>query len=183
MALLLQRFTFSMVNKDYDLQIKETLTIKPDKFQVFAKPRDCDGHPHITTQKSTLDIGLSRDYKAEISVTQDGNNKPVSIFYGSNSGTCETLAWRLAENAKRRHFDVVNVEPLDSATNNIPSLHLVLILTSSYDGNPPDNAKRFFDWLMSQKEWMSSEVSYAVFGCGMLVLPLCIPALSFENLF
>jgi cytochrome P450/NADPH-cytochrome P450 reductase len=40
LALLLQRFDFSMEDTNYKLRIKQTLTIKPDGFRVRAKLRE-----------------------------------------------------------------------------------------------------------------------------------------------
>ena len=67
----------------------------------------------------------------------------MSIFYGSNSGTCEALSQRLASDATTHGFAAVAVEPLDVASQNLPTDRPVAIITASYEGEPPGNAASF----------------------------------------
>ncbi|EXJ74632.1 uncharacterized protein A1O5_02929 [Cladophialophora psammophila CBS 110553] len=73
-------------------------------------------------------------------------SKPITVLYGSNTGTCQALAQRLAAEAGLREFHA-DVRDLDSATNALPKDHPVVIITSSYEGQPPDNTARFIEWL------------------------------------
>eukprot|EP00878_Enallax_costatus_P002291 GHUV01002466.1.p1 GENE.GHUV01002466.1~~GHUV01002466.1.p1 ORF type:complete len:1154 (+),score=313.19 GHUV01002466.1:119-3580(+) len=100
------------------------------------------------------------------------HNTPLLILYGSNTGTCEELAGSLAAQATAAGF-VVKVATLDSAAKaaagsnkNIDEQIAVLIVTSTYNGTPPDNAGRFAKWLVSKEEGSLSKVAYAVFGVG-----------------
>lgn len=62
---------------------------------------------------------------------------PMSIFYGSNTGTCESLASRLAMAALQHGFKG-DVQPLDAAKENIPVDRPVVIITSTmYEGQAP----------------------------------------------
>lgn len=92
--------------------------------------------------------------------------KPMTILYGSNSGTCEALAQSLARVAGARGFRV-KVDTLDSATGKVPKGEPVVMISSSYEGQPPDNAAHFVNWLASLEGQKTLDgVSYAVYGCG-----------------
>lgn len=92
--------------------------------------------------------------------------KSVSIFYGSNSGTCEALSNVLANDCAKAGFKVNPIRPLDSAKEDFAANELVIIITATYDGRPTDNATKFVDWLHALDGKPLSGVSYAVFGCG-----------------
>ncbi|KAJ5572635.1 hypothetical protein N7450_009619 [Penicillium hetheringtonii] len=168
-AMLLQNFNLQMDNPTYDLRIKQTLTIKPKDFYMKASLR----HGRDPTQLS-LALGgtdLAKDDSAAHNTRKpkhapvDGKTKPMHIFYGSNTGTCEAFARRLADDAIGYGFEA-EIASLDSAAQNIPKDELVVLISASYEGQPPDNAAHFFEWL-SKLEGKSLEgTNYAVFGCG-----------------
>ena len=68
------------------------------------------------------------------------------MLYGSNLGTAEDLARRIAEDGRARGF-AATVAPLDDYAGRLPTEGAVVIATASYNGTPPDNAVRFCDWL------------------------------------
>src|SRR5438445_12205124 len=67
---------------------------------------------------------------------------PLTILFGSQTGTAERLAKRAAKEAGKRRFvptvlDMAQPEPAKLAAENN-----VLLVTSTYgEGEPPDNAK------------------------------------------
>jgi len=178
-AMLLQNFNLQMDNPTYDLRIKQTLTIKPKDFYMKASLR----HGRDPTQLS-LALGgtdLAKDDSAAHNTRKpkqapvDGKTKPMHIFYGSNTGTCEAFARRLADDAIGYGFEA-EIASLDSAAQNIPKDELVVFISASYEGQPPDNAAHFFEWL-SKLEGKSLEgTNYAVFGCGHREYTLVLPA-------
>ncbi|MDR4200790.1 flavodoxin domain-containing protein, partial [Bacillus altitudinis] len=56
--------------------------------------------------------------------------------------------------------------PLDDYTRQLPDKGAVFIVTASYNGHPPDHAKKFVDWVTQEKEQDLTNVTFAVFGCG-----------------
>lgn len=82
-------------------------------------------------------------------------------------GTAEELARRMAQDAEANGF-AVKVAPLDDYAERLPKEGLLAIVTSSYNGLPPDNAVKFCEWLRSEDlaEDALSGVTYTVFGCG-----------------
>lgn len=104
----------------------------------------------------------------KIAMANQGKYKSVSIFYGSNSGTCEALSNLLANDCAKCGIEVHPIRTLDSARDDFPPNGLVVIITATYDGRPTDNATDFVEWLNSLTGRPLEGVSYAVFGCGML---------------
>ena len=88
------------------------------------------------------------------------------VLYGSNGGSSEGLARTIAGDGAARGWHT-RVASLDEATADLPTAGPVVIVTSSYNGTPPDNAKRFVDWLTTTGPDLSG-VEYLVLGCGSL---------------
>ncbi|KAJ5668186.1 Amidohydrolase [Penicillium maclennaniae] len=169
-AMLMQNFNFQMDDPSYDLRLKQTLTIKPEGFYMRATLR----HNMDPTNLSLM-LGGTPDLHKEAEATGSerkpkivpagANLKPMHIFYGSNTGTCEAFARRLADDAVEYGYSA-ETSPLDSARENIPKNEPVVFITASYEGQPPDNAAHFFEWLNELKGRDLDGVNYAVFGCG-----------------
>lgn len=168
-AILLQNFNFQMDNPSYDLRIKQTLTIKPKDFFMRATLRGNLDPTKLTmllsgTPDEPKGAGVAdRERKPKAPAT--GKLRPMHIFYGSNTGTCEAFARRLADDAVGYGFSA-QTSSLDSAMQNIPKNDPVVFITASYEGQPPDNAAHFFEWLSELKGNTLEGVNYAVFGCG-----------------
>ncbi|KAF2706929.1 cytochrome P450 [Pleomassaria siparia CBS 279.74] len=167
-AMLLQNFNFAMEDPSYQLQIKQTLTIKPKDFYMRA---------HLRSQSATtLERALactSISQKDKLKTGRVPSSKPTSargksmvILYGSNTGTCEALANQLASDATSQGFNAELIDTLDSAKENLPTDKPVVIVTGSYEGEPADNAAHFVSWVSGMKASELAKVSYAVFGCG-----------------
>jgi cytochrome P450/NADPH-cytochrome P450 reductase len=172
-ALLLQNFNFSMHDPGYKLRLSETLTIKPKDFYIKATLRH--GITPLQLEHQLLGARTSSGSAAgtEGKTPHESNaggpeseKIPFHIYYGSNSGTCESLAQRLASNAISRGFRTPTVASLDSAKENVSTGCPVIIITSSYEGQPPDNAAQFVAWLKTLQGRSLDKVSFAVFGVG-----------------
>lgn len=79
-------------------------------------------------------------------------------------GTAEGIARELADNGRLQGFDS-NVSTLNEFKGSLPEEGLILIVSASYNGKPPENAETFTNWL-SQTDDSLTGVRYAVFGCG-----------------
>ena len=169
--MLLQNFDFRFDDPSYQLQINQTLTIKPKGFYMHASLRDHTDPVHL---EKMLHVDALRQDKhsdkdkfiAHSVALSTKEKKPMTILYGSNSGTCEALAQSMARVAGARGFRV-RVDRLDSATGKVPKGEPVVMISSSYEGQPPDNAAHFVNWLGSvQGQRTLDGVNYAVYGCG-----------------
>ncbi|KAJ5908057.1 Oxidoreductase FAD/NAD(P)-binding [Penicillium taxi] len=170
-AILFQNFNFQLENPSYDLRIKQTLTIKPKDLQMRASLRE-DLDPTKLGLVLNNDGGTTHgadiaNLEKKPAVTRtNGSLKPLHIFYGSNTGTCEAFAHRLADDAIDYGFSA-QIDSLDSAIQSLSTiLDPIIFISSSYEGQPPDNAAHFFEWLSGLKGNSLEAVNYAVFGCG-----------------
>jgi cytochrome P450/NADPH-cytochrome P450 reductase len=168
MVMLLQNFNF-VLDGNYQLGYKQTLTIKPKEMYMRAILRD---NLTPTTLERRL-AGLSSTATTKEDETNGKSTKveggvPITVLYGSNSGTCESLAQRVATDAVDHGFYVTKIDCLDTAKENLPKDQPVVIVTASYEGEPPDNAGHFISWIekTALKDKPLKDVSYAVFGCG-----------------
>ncbi|KAK0383745.1 hypothetical protein NLU13_9656 [Sarocladium strictum] len=155
LAMLLQNFNFSLDDPEYTLKHRQTLTMKPRDFKVRASLRH-GLTPLLLQRRLTggmtatppLTNGIAEHDPTTAKTNRDsGNGKPLTILFGSNSGTCEYLARRLAEHAPAHGFKADTVASLDSATGNLPKDQPVAIITTTYEGEPTDDARDFFSWL------------------------------------
>lgn len=105
--------------------------------------------------------------KLEASAEGGDAGHPLAVFYGGNSGTCKSFSEDVITDAQQYGFNG-EVKSLDSATEALPTDRPVVIITSSYEGQPPDNAKHFVAWLEANadKEDFLKGVRYAVCGVG-----------------
>lgn len=166
-AMVLQYFTFTPHDPQYDLQIKSTLTIKPKDFFMRASLRDGWTATKVEKSLSGSIRGEAPTKQAEAGAAQASANAiPFTILYGSNSGTCEAFAQTVAADAAAHGFKASKVDTLDSAKQNLPTDELVVIVTASYEGQPTDNAGHFYNWLQKLEEGEKVQASYAIFGCG-----------------
>ena len=168
LALLLQNFNFSMEDASYQLQIKQTLTIKPKGFYMRAHLRN---GVSATSLERTLSSTTGTDPPQasggqQVRQEKAIKGKPMAIYYGSNTGTCEALANRLASDAANHGFRADVVDTLDAARENLPRDKPLVIVTASYEGQPADNAAHFVNWIGTLKEKELENAAYAVFGCG-----------------
>ncbi|PYI30059.1 cytochrome P450 [Aspergillus indologenus CBS 114.80] len=164
LVLCLQNFSMSLVDKDYDLQLKETLTIKPDNLWAHATPR-----PGREILKSSLLAASTVPPSSEAFAARTASEAsiPATILYGSNSGTCEALAHRLGSILNSKKPLRCQVKDMDaSIKDELPKSEPVIIITGSYDGRPPANAAQFVDWLTGIEGEVLQGITYAVFGCG-----------------
>jgi len=162
-GMILQRFKLIDVNR-YQMHLKETLTIKPDGFKIKVRPR-ADKERGAYAGRATATAAVSTT-AAPAARTRPGHNTPLLVLYGSNLGTAEELATRVADLAEVNGF-ATKLAALDDFVGKLPEQGGVLIFCASYNGAPPDNATEFVKWLGSDlpKDALA-KVRYAVFGCG-----------------
>ncbi len=167
LGMMLQRFKLSDHTR-YELKIKETLTMKPDGFKIKVRLRTDDERGRQETL-SVVTNPLAAQSRSPMTDQRPRlkHETPLLVLYGSNMGTAEELARRMAQDAEDNGF-VVKIAPLDDYVGRLPKEGLVVIATASYNGLPPDNAVQFCEWLRRDELQADSlaGVKIAVFGCG-----------------
>jgi cytochrome P450 / NADPH-cytochrome P450 reductase len=162
LAMMLQRFDFVLDDPSYTLRIHETLTIKPDGLRIRAKARQQPGSLVRTPMLSTPAPALRRNLNA-VAVAE--NATALLILYGSNTGSSEAFANRLAAEATIHGFRPT-VAAMDEFAGRLPTEGGLIVVTASYEGQPPDNARQFVSSVESLKSGSLNGLKFAVFGCG-----------------
>jgi cytochrome P450/NADPH-cytochrome P450 reductase len=162
-GMILQRFKLIDVNR-YQMVLKETLTIKPDGFKIKVRARaDKDRGAYAGRTTTSAAVSTASAPRAR---TRPGHNTPLLVLYGSNLGTAEELATRVADLAEVNGF-ATRLAPLDDFVGKLPEQGGVLIFCASYNGVAPDNATQFVKWLGSDLPKAAfAKTRYALFGCG-----------------
>ncbi|KUI71998.1 hypothetical protein VM1G_07646 [Cytospora mali] len=175
-ALILQNFDMQLDDPNYEMQVVQTLTIKPKNFYMRASLRQ-GITPTILMQRLSGENSTGGDRGQDgaangIEVMAAANGDyALSILYGSNTGTCQALAQKLAGQCAQRGLRA-EVQTLDAVMGKVPTEKPVVMITSSYEGHPTDDAARFVAWLESlagEEEANGKRlegVKYTVFGCG-----------------
>ena len=164
LGMLLQRFKF-IDYSNYQLKIKETLTLKPENFTIRVKERT---HTDRTIVAPT---GVEAPVEAVTQTTKlipiNHHNTPLLVLFGSNLGASEDIAHHIAEDGTAKGFDAT-VASLDEYANNLPKQGAIVVVTASYNGTPPDNAVKFSAWMKSTNLAPDAlnGVKYTIFGCG-----------------
>jgi cytochrome P450 / NADPH-cytochrome P450 reductase len=169
LGMILQQFQL-IDHRNYQLKVKQTLTLKPDDFSIRVQLRD-------QKAASAYPVKPEAEAKAEEAPSSKAgqpsqrasllgvDNRPLLVLYGSNMGTAERIAKELADVA-RLHGIRSEAAALNERLGHLPKEGALLIITSSYNGKPPSNARQFVQWLEQAEPKDFQGVRYSVFGCG-----------------
>ncbi|MFD0710673.1 bifunctional cytochrome P450/NADPH--P450 reductase [Paenibacillus sp. GCM10027626] len=159
---------FEIIDHDnYQLKVKETLTLKPDGFKMRVRARSGQaGYVFTGTGAAAPAKRLAQQAAEQAAVNPAAaHNTPLLVLYGSNLGTAEGIARGLADEARYQGFRS-EVAPLNDRVGKLPTEGAVFIVSASYNGQPPSNARQFVEWLQEAEPGTLEGVRYAVFGCG-----------------
>lgn len=157
LGMILQRFDL-YDHKNYQLKIKETLSLKPDGFTIKVKLRE-------GRERAPVQAEAAENATATEAARRPKHGTKLTVLYGSNLGTAEGFARDIAQSGDINGFDTV-LAPLDDYAGKMPTEGAVLIVCASYNGAPPDNAVDFCQWLEAADSGAANGVYYTVFGCG-----------------
>ncbi|MFC4425117.1 bifunctional cytochrome P450/NADPH--P450 reductase [Deinococcus navajonensis] len=162
LASVVQRFDLIAADPQYQLKVKETLTIKPEGLRIRVKRRgDLALRGPVSPVLPTHSSAPAPLAPAELSAEAT----PLLVLYGSESGSCEAFARRIAADAVTQQYRAT-VRPLDDQSGSLPAEGAVVIVTASYEGTPPANARKFVAWAGTLGPGDLSGVKFTVFGCG-----------------
>ena len=115
-GMILQRFKLIDVHR-YQMHLKETLTIKPDGFKIKVRPR-ADKDRGAFAGRAAVAAAAS-NAAAPQARARPGHNTPLLVLYGSNLGTAEELATRVADLAEVNGF-ATKLGALDDYVGKLP---------------------------------------------------------------
>jgi len=92
---------------------------------------------------------------------------PLTILYGSQTGTSETLAKQTAKLAAAKQFVATVVDMAAATAEMLVNAKHIFIITSTYgEGEPPDNAKDFWNLLSAENFPKLTGIPFSVFALG-----------------
>lgn len=93
--------------------------------------------------------------------------EPLLVLYGSQTGTAEGLAKKLAKEAQSRGFGPKILPLNDCEPTLLGQASKAVIISSTWgDGDPPDNAVKFWSWLNAENAPQLGNLQFAVLGLG-----------------
>lgn len=135
---------------------------EPSRVVPVANAAPASGCPYPSIPVSTTDAMPSADDLPDsFSAATEGS---LTVAYGSEGGTCHQVARRLARESTSMGLNAV-VTPLDSIVDALPLAGPLVIVSSSYNGAPPSNARTFVAHLKSSATDLSS-MQATVLGLG-----------------
>ena len=95
------------------------------------------------------------------------NSEPLLILFGSQTGTAEGLAKKMAKESQQRGFAPKVLALNDYESANLAAAGKTVIIASTWgDGEPPDNAANFWNWLNADSAPRLEDLQFAVLGLG-----------------
>jgi sulfite reductase (NADPH) flavoprotein alpha-component len=140
--------------------------------------------PFTPEQRAWLNDFLSKTFaQGTPNAAAAGPSVPVTVLYGSQTGTAEGLAKKLLKTLKKGNFEpeLHNMATYDRTR--LAGEKNLLIITSTYgDGEPPDSVAELHGWLLSDAAPRLEGVSYSVLALGDTSYPdFCKCGIEFDT--
>ncbi|MDQ0337417.1 sulfite reductase (NADPH) flavoprotein alpha-component [Caldalkalibacillus uzonensis] len=91
----------------------------------------------------------------------------ITVLFGSQTGNARRLAEKLTEKLKEHGFQITCSAMDDFKPQKLKNVRILLIVVSTYgEGDPPDNALSFYEFLHSRKAPCLKELQYSVLALG-----------------
>jgi len=156
LATVLQHFDLSDPH-DYRLDVKETLTLKPDDFRLRVRRR----RPHERGRATSGAVEPESHAAAAVA----GAGQALVVAYGTSLGTAREIAGALAARAASAGF-AARCLGLDDLADDLPQDGMLVVVTATYNGLPPDTGQRFAAAIADGGLPPRPALRYAVLGIG-----------------
>lgn len=142
-----------------------------------------DNAPFSPEQRKWLGEFLGSLMNQSAAPVTSGPAVPVTVLYGSQTGTAESLSKKLLKLLKKGNFepDVQDMASYDR--ERLAKEKNLLVITSTYgDGEPPDSALELHTWLMGPSAPRLEGLSYSVLALGDSSYPdFCQCGIEFDQ--
>ena len=94
-------------------------------------------------------------------------SKEVTVLFGSQTGNATGLAKKLSKKLEEQGFQVTLSLHGDFKPNSLKKVQNLLIVVSTHgEGDPPDNAIPFYEFLHSKRAPQLEDLRYSVLALG-----------------
>ena len=94
-------------------------------------------------------------------------SKEVTILYGSQTGNCQGLAEKLTKSLQSESFQATFTSMNDFKPNALKKIENLLLIVSTHgEGDPPDTALPFYEFLHSKRAPKLENLQYSVLALG-----------------
>ncbi|MBP3966962.1 assimilatory sulfite reductase (NADPH) flavoprotein subunit [Paenibacillus lignilyticus] len=94
-------------------------------------------------------------------------SKEVTVLYGSQTGNSHKLAKKLSGKLQDQGFQVTQASMIDFKANTLKKVQNLFILVSTHgEGDPPDNAISFYEFLHSKRAPQLEGLPFSVLALG-----------------
>jgi sulfite reductase (NADPH) flavoprotein alpha-component len=127
--------------------------------------------PFTPAQRAWLNGFLAGMFAQALAPRADQQPAPVkpkvNVLFGSQSGNAESIAKRLVKEAKHQGYDATFAALEKANPSELAQEKCALIVTSTWgDGDPPDNAVRFWEALSGASGRILENLNYSVLALG-----------------
>jgi sulfite reductase (NADPH) flavoprotein alpha-component len=126
--------------------------------------------PFTLEQRAWLNgflAGLHSSTPADTAPVAPKNSEPLLILFGSQTGSAEGLAKKIAKESQQRGFAPKVLALNDYEAANLAAVNKAVIISSTWgDGEPPDNAVNFWNWLNTESAPRLENLQFAILGLG-----------------
>jgi sulfite reductase (NADPH) flavoprotein alpha-component len=143
-----------------------------------------DDAPFTPAQRAWLNDFLTKALSSVANApTAATPTVPVTVIFGSQTGTAEGLAKKLVKSLKKGNFEPEIHDMASYDRSRLSKEKNLLVITSTYgDGEPPDSATDLHSWLHSEEAPCLEGVSYSVLALGDSSYPaFCKCGIDFDN--
>lgn len=187
-ALLEAKIVLSMLFRQYvmrlspnskvTMQTAPSLTLRPENLFVRMHPRPPRGSASVSPSAGAVPVPASSPASEPLMPVFQSIEAKLNllVLFGSNTGSSEDVGLKLAHTVEStlKGTKIVAFKPLSAGIELLQAhkgqYDAVLVVTSTYNGQPPDNAVKFSKWLDEAKAQnppsILKGVKFAVMGVG-----------------
>ncbi len=117
----------------------------------------------VTQSNASGSVAVLEAPAAQVEVS----SKEVTILYGSQTGNGQALAEKLTKNLKAEEYQVSLASMNEFKPNALKKIENLLLIVSTHgEGDPPDNALPFHEFLHSKRAPKLENLQFSVLSLG-----------------